>query len=99
MPYPALRHMAWLLTTATIFFNAKVAWPDPTGIALHVVIPLLFVIVVEAGRHAVARLAGIKAGQQQMEGLGLARWALSPFRTFALWRRKHLWGMAAETKP
>ncbi|MEV7491436.1 DUF2637 domain-containing protein [Streptomyces anulatus] len=90
MPYPLLRHTAWLLTAATIGFNGAAAWPDPVGTAMHAVIPILFVVVVEAGRNAVGRLADITA-DKHMDGVRLTRWLLSPVPTFRLWRRMKLW--------
>ncbi|MFF3034659.1 DUF2637 domain-containing protein [Streptomyces rubiginosohelvolus] len=90
MPYPLLRHTAWLLTAATIAFNGATAWPDPVGTAMHAVIPLLFVVVVEAARNAVGRLADITA-DKHMDGVRLTRWLLSPVPTFRLWRRMKLW--------
>ncbi|MEV6471584.1 DUF2637 domain-containing protein [Streptomyces sp. NPDC051657] len=90
MPYPLLRHTAWLLTAATIAFNGAAAWPDPVGTAMHAVIPVLFVVVVEAGRNAVGRIAEITA-DKHMDGIRLTRWLLSPVPTFRLWRRMKLW--------
>ncbi|MYR37410.1 DUF2637 domain-containing protein, partial [Streptomyces sp. SID4944] len=90
MPYPTLRHTAWLLTTATIAFNGAAAWPDPLGTAMHAVIPVLFVVVVEAARTAVSRIADITA-DKHMDGVRLSRWLLSPVPTFRLWRRMKLW--------
>lgn len=90
MPFPLLRHTAWLLTAATIAFNAAAAWPDPLGTGMHAVIPVLFVVVVEAGRHAIGRTADITA-DKHMDGVRLARWLLSPLPTFLMWRRMKLW--------
>ncbi|MEU5218514.1 DUF2637 domain-containing protein [Streptomyces sp. NPDC020807] len=90
IPFPLLRHMAWLLTAATIGFNSAAAWPDPVAVGMHATIPLLFVAVVEAVRHAVGRLADITA-DKHMEGVRLTRWLLSPVPTFRLWRRMKLW--------
>ncbi|MET9204096.1 DUF2637 domain-containing protein [Streptomyces bacillaris] len=90
MPYPLLRHTAWLLTAATIAFNGAAAWPDPVGTAMHAVIPVLFVVVVEAARNAVGRIADITA-DKHMDGVRLSRWLLSPIPTFRLWRRMKLW--------
>ncbi|MFE0270834.1 DUF2637 domain-containing protein [Streptomyces sp. NPDC058992] len=90
MPFPLLRQTAWLLTTATIAFNAAAAWPDPLAVGMHAVIPVLFIVVVEAGRHAVGRLADLTA-DKHMESVRLARWLLSPVPTFRLWRRMRLW--------
>ncbi|MGW5465058.1 DUF2637 domain-containing protein [Streptomyces sp. NPDC003996] len=90
IPFPLLRQTAWLLTAATIAFNGAAAWPDPLGVGMHAVIPVLFVVVVEAARHAIGRIADITA-DTHMEGVRLARWLLSPVPTFLLWRRMKLW--------
>ncbi|MGW1870351.1 DUF2637 domain-containing protein, partial [Streptomyces mauvecolor] len=66
------------------------AWPDPLGVGMHAVIPVLFVVAVEAARHAVGRIADITA-DKHMEGVRLTRWLLSPVPTFLLWRRMKLW--------
>ncbi|MFE1437140.1 DUF2637 domain-containing protein [Streptomyces sp. NPDC058739] len=90
IPLPLLRQTAWVLTAATIAFNGAAAWPDPLGTAMHAVIPILFVISVEAARHAIGRIADITA-DKHMEGVRLTRWLLSPLPTFLLWRRMKLW--------
>ncbi|MCX5153532.1 DUF2637 domain-containing protein [Streptomyces sp. NBC_00291] len=90
IPFPLLRQTAWLLTAATIAFNGAAAWPDPLGVGMHAVIPILFVVTVEAARHAVGRIADITA-DRHMEGVRITRWLLSPFPTFKLWRRMKLW--------
>ncbi|MFI6055368.1 DUF2637 domain-containing protein [Streptomyces violascens] len=90
IPFPLLRQTAWLLTAATIAFNGAAAWPDPLGVGMHAVIPVLFVVSVEAARHAVGRIADITA-DKHMEGVRLTRWLLSPVPTFLLWRRMKLW--------
>lgn len=90
MPFPLLRQAAWLLTVSTIGFNAAAAWPDPVAVGMHAVIPVLFVVTVEAARHAVGRMAAITA-DRHMEGVRLWRWILAPASTFVLWRRMKLW--------
>ncbi|MFD8598552.1 DUF2637 domain-containing protein [Kitasatospora sp. NPDC059646] len=90
IPFPLLRQTAWLLTLATIAFNAAASWGDALGMAMHAVIPVLFVVVVEASRHAVGRIAAITA-DRHMESVRLMRWVLSPVPTFRLWRRMKLW--------
>ncbi|MFJ4832794.1 DUF2637 domain-containing protein [Streptomyces sp. NPDC088747] len=90
IPFPLLRQTAWLLTMATIAFNGAAAWPDPLGVGMHAVIPILFVVSVEAARHAIGRIADITA-DKHMEGVRLTRWMLSPLPTFLLWRRMKLW--------
>ncbi|MCY0945621.1 DUF2637 domain-containing protein [Streptomyces antarcticus] len=90
IPFPLLRQTAWLLTVATIAFNGAAAWPDPLGVGMHAVIPILFVVTVEAARHAVGRIADITV-DRHMEGVRITRWLLSPIPTFKLWRRMKLW--------
>ncbi|MFJ6798972.1 DUF2637 domain-containing protein [Streptomyces sp. NPDC091268] len=90
IPFPLLRQTAWLLTASTIAFNGAAAWPDPLGVGMHAVIPILFVVTVEAARHAVGRIADITA-DRHMEGVRITRWLLSPVPTFKLWRRMKLW--------
>ncbi|MFE4754249.1 DUF2637 domain-containing protein [Streptomyces mirabilis] len=51
---------------------------------------VLFVVSVEAARHAIGRIADITA-DKHMEGVRLTRWLLSPIPTFLLWRRMKLW--------
>ena len=90
IPFPLLRQTAWLLTAATIGFNGAAAWPDPVGTGMHAVIPILFVVSVEAARHAIGRTADITAGRH-MDAVRLSRWLLDPISTFRLWRRMKLW--------
>ncbi|WP_277441040.1 DUF2637 domain-containing protein [Streptomyces sp. SPB162] len=90
IPFPLLRQTAWLLTAATIAFNGAAAWPDPIGVGMHGIIPVLFVVCVEAARHAVGRVADLTA-DKHMESVRLTRWLLAPFPTFKLWRRMKLW--------
>ncbi|MGW4897383.1 DUF2637 domain-containing protein [Kitasatospora sp. NPDC004240] len=90
IPFPLLRQTAWLLTAATIAMNAASAWPRPLGVGMHAVIPLLFVVIAEAGRHAISRLAKL-TDSRRMESVRFMRWLLSPLRTFAMWRRMQLW--------
>ncbi|WKX74362.1 DUF2637 domain-containing protein [Streptomyces sp. XD-27] len=90
IPFPLLRQTAWLLTAATIAFNGAASWPDPLGVGMHAVIPVLFVVSVEAARHAIGRIADITA-DRHMESVRVARWLLAPVPTFRLWRRMKLW--------
>ena len=90
IPFPLLRQTAWLLTAATIAFNGAAAWPDPLGVGMHAVIPVLFVVSVEAARHAIGRIADITA-DKHMEGVRVSRWLLAFPSTFKLWRRMKLW--------
>lgn len=103
IPFPMLRHVAWLLTAATIWFNAHAGVPDPTpanpdpkmsddplSAAMHALLPVLFITLIEAARHTIRRLARLASGKA-MDSIRLARWLLSPLRTFLLWRRMKLW--------
>lgn len=90
IPFPLLRQTAWLLTGATIAFNGAAAWPDPLGVGMHAIIPVLFVVSVEAARHAIGRVADITA-DKHMESVRITRWLLAPVPTFRLWRRMKLW--------
>src|SRR3954466_8346619 len=90
IPFPLLRQTAWLLTAATIAFNGAAAWPDPLGVGMHGIIPVLFVVCVEAARHAIGRVADITA-DKHMESVRITRWLLAPVPTFRLWRRMKLW--------
>jgi hypothetical protein len=90
IPFPMLRQTAWLLTAATIAFNGAAAWPDKLGVGMHAAIPVLFVVTVEAARHAVGRMASITA-DRHMEGVRVSRWLLAFPSTFRLWRRMKLW--------
>ncbi|MGC0211889.1 DUF2637 domain-containing protein [Streptomyces levis] len=90
IPFPLLRHTAWLLTSATIAFNAAAAWPDPLAVAMHAATPLLFIVTVEAARHAIGRIAHI-THDTHIEPIRHTRWLLAPLPTFRLWRRMKLW--------
>jgi hypothetical protein len=92
IPYPLLRHGAWGLTAATIAFNAAAAWPDLLGVGMHAVIPVLFVIAVEAARHAIGRIADIVA-DKHIDGVPLSRWLVAPAGSFRIWRRMRLWNI------
>ncbi|MET9396115.1 DUF2637 domain-containing protein [Kitasatospora sp. NPDC002965] len=90
IPFPLLRPTAWLLTVATIAFNAAASWPNPLGVGMHAAIPVLFVIISEAGRHAIARLARLSS-DRSIEKIRTMRWVLAPVQTWRLWRRMQLW--------
>ena len=90
IPLPLLRYLAWMLTVATIVFNAASAWPRPLATGMHATVPVLFIAAIEAARHAVGRITAIDA-DQYMEGTRIGRWVLAPIATFRLWRRRQLW--------
>ncbi|MFD7729555.1 DUF2637 domain-containing protein [Kitasatospora phosalacinea] len=94
-PWPMLRLLAHGFTAATIYFNAASAGPplaNPTGTAMHAVIPIMFVAVVEAVRRLVIRVTRIAAGHQR-DGVPLHRWILAPGPSFAMYRRMRLRGI------
>lgn len=97
MPFPLLRQGAWGLTGATIAFNAAAAWGDRLAVGMHATIPLLFVIVVEATRHAIGRIADVVA-DRHIESPPWQRWALSPIGTFIIWRRQRVWQIPSYLK-
>ncbi|MFE9424194.1 DUF2637 domain-containing protein [Kitasatospora sp. NPDC006697] len=90
LKFPLLRHFAWVLTAATIAFNAAASWPDVLGSAMHAVIPLVFIAVIEALRHAIAKAMSIEL-DQHMDSIRPSRWFLQPVATFSIWRDMKLW--------
>ncbi|MGW3389543.1 DUF2637 domain-containing protein [Streptomyces cinereoruber] len=107
IPMPLMRRAAWILTVATIYFNANAGvpqptannphpslWDDPVAVGMHSVLPLSFIAIVEAARHAVLRLAKL-AEDESIDKVRMIRWVLDPLRTFGLWRRMRLWEIAS----
>jgi hypothetical protein len=90
MPLPLLRHAAWGLTLATVWFNASASWGDPVAVGMHTVMPMLFVLATEGGRHAVAHIAAINNGDH-IESVRMERWLLALPSTARLWRRMKIW--------
>ncbi|MFC8096759.1 DUF2637 domain-containing protein [Streptomyces sp. NPDC057301] len=90
LKWAPLRYIAWVLTGATVVFNSAASWPDLLGSAMHGVIPLLFIAVVEAVRNAIAKATAME-DNQHMDSIRLSRWLLAPVPTFLLWRRMKLW--------
>ncbi|MCX5239786.1 DUF2637 domain-containing protein [Streptomyces prunicolor] len=96
--WPLLRLAAHGFTAATIIFNAasggRPLSADPVGVGMHAVIPVMFVIAVEAARRVivqVTRAEDIAAGTRR-DGIPLERWFLDPFGSFLLFRRMVLIG-------
>ncbi|MFJ3094621.1 DUF2637 domain-containing protein [Streptomyces hydrogenans] len=91
-PWPLLRLSAHVMTAVTIVLNASAHG----GLTLssrtlsHAVMPVLFVIGVEAGRRLVVRAARLADGHDT-EGVPAYRWALAPATTWRIWRRMKLW--------
>lgn len=90
IPFPLLRQFAWVLTAATICFNAATADGDWLAIVMHAIIPMLFIVIIEGGRHTVGRIADITA-DKLMESPPFSRWLLAPWPTFRIWRRMRMW--------
>ncbi|MEU5417804.1 DUF2637 domain-containing protein [Streptomyces sp. NPDC020667] len=90
LPFPLLRHIAWMLTAATIAFNGAASWPDLVGSAMHGVIPLLFIAITEAVRSAVAQAMELDDSGRR-DSIPLSRWLLSPAATWSIWRDMRLW--------
>lgn len=93
-PWPVLRLIAHLFTVATIVFNGASAWPDPIGVGMHAVIPIMFIASVEAARRRVIKIADIQAGRESVS-VPLHRWLLAPWSTGAMYRRMRLWDLAS----
>ncbi|MFG2754700.1 DUF2637 domain-containing protein [Streptomyces xanthophaeus] len=98
MPKPVLRLFAHVLTLATIVFNAhageKSPAEDPLAAAMHGVLPLLFVAVVEAARHLVIRSNGLSLAAES-DRVPLHRWLLAPWSAWTLYRRMKLFGVSS----
>ncbi|MGW1616153.1 DUF2637 domain-containing protein [Streptomyces sp. NPDC002285] len=88
--YPLLRHIAWLLTVATVAFNAFSSYPDMLASFMHAAIPLLFIAIAEAVRHAIAVATAREEGREEY-ALSLGRWLLAPWSTWLIWRSRKLW--------
>ncbi|UXY33217.1 DUF2637 domain-containing protein [Streptomyces sp. HUAS TT20] len=96
MPLPILRWAAHGLTAATVAFNAAAGGPvtdDPLAASMHGVIPVLFIIAVEAARHYIGRMADLLAGATPLGSVPLTRWILAPLSTPRLARRMRLYNL------
>ncbi|HET6354856.1 DUF2637 domain-containing protein [Streptomyces sp.] len=96
-PWPLLRMAAHAMTGATIWFNASSQGhigDDPVKAASHGVMPVLFVIGVEAARRLIIQKARLEAGTAA-DRIPLHRWILSPFATPRFYRRMRLHGLPA----
>ncbi|MFJ6444912.1 DUF2637 domain-containing protein [Streptomyces sp. NPDC091649] len=101
-PWPVLRFSAHAMTLATVVFNAADGlsekpdasiWDglaaDPLRALSHAVMPVLFVLGVEAARRLLMHTARIEDGTAS-DRIPLHRWVLSPVRTGKLYRRMRL---------
>ncbi|MFI6006805.1 DUF2637 domain-containing protein [Streptomyces sp. NPDC051366] len=97
-PWPLLRFAAHAMTLATVLFNAADGiqgdvWAglaaDPLRALSHAVMPVLFVLGVEAARRLLLHAARIEDGTAA-DRIPLHRWVLAPVRTGRLYRRMRL---------
>ncbi|WP_299541778.1 DUF2637 domain-containing protein [uncultured Streptomyces sp.] len=91
-PWPLLRVAAHAMTGATIWFNASSQGQisaDPVKAASHGIMPVLFVIGVEAARRLIIQKARLEAGTAT-DRIPLHRWVLSPIATPRFYRRMRL---------
>ncbi|MEU5958791.1 DUF2637 domain-containing protein [Streptomyces sp. NPDC047525] len=96
-PWPLLRLAAHAMTGATIWFNASSQGQistDPVQAASHGVMPMLFVIGVEAARRLIIQKARLEAGTVT-DRIPMHRWILSPVATPRFYRRMRLHGVAS----
>lgn len=96
-PWPLLRVAAHAMTGATIWFNASSQGQigdDPVKAASHGVMPVLFVIGVEAARRLIIQKARLEAGTAA-DRIPLHRWILSPLATPRFYRRMRLYGVTS----
>ncbi|MET8102767.1 DUF2637 domain-containing protein [Streptomyces sp. NPDC005236] len=96
-PWPLLRVAAHAMTFATIWFNASSQGrigADPVRAASHGVMPLLFVIGVEAARKLFIKKTQLEAGTAT-DRIPLHRWILSPLGTPRIYRRMRLYGITS----
>ncbi|MBB4890456.1 DUF2637 domain-containing protein [Streptomyces netropsis] len=95
--WPLLRMAAHAMTGATIWFNASSQGQigaDPVKAASHGVMPILFVIGVEAARRLIIQRARLEAGTAA-DRIPLHRWILSPVATPRFYRRMRLHGITS----
>jgi hypothetical protein len=96
-PWPLLRLAAHAMTGATIWFNASSQGhitADLVKSASHGVMPMLFVIGVEAARRLFIKKAQLEAGTHT-DRIPLHRWILSPIATPRFYRRMRLYGVTS----
>ncbi|MGW2866426.1 DUF2637 domain-containing protein [Streptomyces sp. NPDC001205] len=95
-----LRLLAHLMTLATIVFNAAAfgsPLDHPVRSAAHGLMPVLFIVGVEAGRRVLLKHAALQKGKEY-EPIGLNRWLLAPLSTWSTWRRMQIWDVPSYSK-
>ncbi|MFJ8006117.1 DUF2637 domain-containing protein [Streptomyces fagopyri] len=99
--WPVVRFTAHLFTAATIIFNAASGtrpWrQDLIGAGIHAVIPVMFVITVEAARRVVIKITRLEDGKtdQDRTSVPIRRWLLNPIGSFLMWRRMVIHALAS----
>ncbi|MEU0002433.1 DUF2637 domain-containing protein [Streptomyces microflavus] len=89
--WPLLRFLAHLMTVASVYFNAAAfgAIQDHPDKALsHGLMPVLFVIGVEAGRRILVHQAALPADHDTIPG---HRWLLAVRPTWRIFKQMKLW--------
>ncbi|MFD8549781.1 DUF2637 domain-containing protein [Streptomyces sp. NPDC059649] len=96
IPWPVMRFAAHAMTLATVVFNAtgtgKSVAADPVRAGWHGLMPLLFIIGVEAARKLLVHAAQL-ATNTVTDRIPLHRWMLAPLPTARLYRRMRLAGV------
>jgi|ERR1035438_1521572 hypothetical protein len=85
-PWPPLRIAAAVFMAASAWLNWQAAHGHLVGAVGHIAAPVLFVTLVEGGRHWVRHRTGIAAGTVR-DGIPLVRWVLAPWPSWRLHRR------------
>ncbi|MFG2623288.1 DUF2637 domain-containing protein [Streptomyces sp. NPDC048507] len=102
-PWPLLRFAAHGMTAATVIINAAAGaavatategaaaavLPGPVRVFWHGLMPVLFVVGVEAARRLIVHATQLEDGTA-IDRIPLHRWALSPWKTPRLYREMRL---------
>ncbi|WP_338316333.1 DUF2637 domain-containing protein, partial [Streptomyces bohaiensis] len=97
VPWPLLRVAAHGMTLATVVLNATAhgsITKDPDQAVAHALMPILFVVGIEASRKLVVQAARLETGTA-MDRVPLHRWLLAPWPTARLYRRMRLCGITS----
>ncbi|WP_055719690.1 DUF2637 domain-containing protein [Streptomyces niveiscabiei] len=90
IPWPLLRFAAHGMTLATVVLNASgQRTRDAVGMFWHGLMPVLFIVGVEAVRKLIVHAARLADGQIS-DRIPLHRWILAPTTTARLYRRMRL---------
>ncbi|MFB7896090.1 DUF2637 domain-containing protein [Streptomyces xiamenensis] len=103
-PIHWIRYPVWLLTSVTVVLNSASASPqgrawelmDYVAAGAHGVVPVLFIVVVEIGRHAIDRILRPKPPKPpkvKADRIPLHRWLLDPSSSGKMYRQMRLRGI------